>query len=244
MSQIGDYSDANVDGFEAPVPDDDGRLYYKPIDERYTYIQIFQQIDKNYQNIELHKIVIYLSLISYYRLDRTNIINIQTNSIQTEVLTPVISNKLKLKFYFLEICDKEIAKQNNPLIGDIFLNRDLCNIQFREYFNSVMEFKYDIKCRECQYEPHNFVFCLDLEKIKVCQLDNDDLLVAKTFNIENYAFVFVINYFNWMYQFKIKSSNDDVIKFGETFNSETGDCEEEEKDKEKENITDDKDIEL
>ncbi|CAG8782929.1 9795_t:CDS:1, partial [Cetraspora pellucida] len=59
-------SDANVDGFEASVPDDDGRLYYKPIDERYTYIRMFQHIDKNYQNIKLHDIVIYLSLISYH----------------------------------------------------------------------------------------------------------------------------------------------------------------------------------
>ncbi|CAG8797590.1 5394_t:CDS:2, partial [Cetraspora pellucida] len=169
-------SDANIDGFKAPIPDDD---------------------------------------------DRTDVMNIQTNSTQTEVLTPVISNKLKLKFYFLEICDKEIAKQNNPSMGDIFLNRDLHNIQFREYFNPVMEFEYDIKCEGCQYELHDFVFCLDLEKIKVCQLDNDDLSVAKTFNIGKYAFVFVIDYFNWMYQFKIKSGNDDVIKFGETFNSET-----------------------
>ncbi|CAG8621939.1 16833_t:CDS:2 [Cetraspora pellucida] len=169
MSQIGyccDNSDVNVDGFEASEPNDDGRLYYKSIDERYTYIRI------------------------------TDIVNIQTNSTQTEVLTPVISNKLKLKFYFLEICDKEIAKQNNSPIGDVFLNRDLCNIQFREYFNFVIEFEYDIKYKECQYEPHDFVFCLDLEKTKVCQLDNNDLIVAKIFNIENYAFVFVIDYFN------------------------------------------------
>ncbi|CAG8837017.1 2038_t:CDS:2, partial [Cetraspora pellucida] len=96
-----------------------------------------------------------------------------------------------------------IAKQNNPSMDDIFLNRDLCNIQFREYFNPVIEFEYDIKYGGCQYELHDFVFCLDLKKIKVCQLDNDDLL---------------------MYQFKMKSGNDDVIKFGETFNSETGDC--------------------
>ncbi|CAG8820319.1 226_t:CDS:2, partial [Cetraspora pellucida] len=136
-------SDANVNEFEASVPDDN---------------------------------------------DKIDVINIQTNSTQTEVLTPVISNKLKLKFYFLEICDKEIVKQNNSPMSDIFLNRDLY-----------------------------------LEKIKVCQLDNNNLSVTKTFNIGNYVFVFVINYFNWMYQFKMKSDNDVAIKFGETFNSETGD---------------------
>jgi len=215
--------DATVDVFEAP-PLEDGRLFYGPMDDRYAYIRTFQKVDQNHQNIELHDIVIYLSLNSYHRLDRNDTLELQTNSTQTTTITSVISNKLKLKFYLLEICDKEIAKQIDPPSGDIFLNRDLHDVQFREYFTSRMEFEYDINCGGCQYEPHNFVFCLDLKKQKVCQLDNDDKSEAKVFNQGNYVFVIVIDYFNWMYQFKLKRGEPNASKFGEEFNVATGDC--------------------
>ncbi|CAG8750796.1 9413_t:CDS:2, partial [Gigaspora rosea] len=67
-----------------------------------------------------------------------------------------------------------IAIEAEPLIGNIILNSDIQNIQFREYIESHLETEYIIKCDSCEFQNHEVNLCLDLKKLKVYAFENDE----------------------------------------------------------------------
>ncbi|CAG8720710.1 6859_t:CDS:2, partial [Gigaspora rosea] len=73
---------------------------------------------------------------------------------------------IKLKFFIVEICDKAVAIEAELSIGDIILNSDIQNIQFREYIEPYLETEYTIECDSYEFQNHEVNLCLDLKKLK------------------------------------------------------------------------------
>ncbi|CAG8778263.1 8236_t:CDS:2, partial [Gigaspora rosea] len=65
-------------------------------------------------------------------------------------IIPLVES-LKLKFFIIEICDKDIATHSNPTINDIILT----------------ETEYIINCTGCEYQNHEVNLCLNLNKLKI-----------------------------------------------------------------------------
>lgn len=213
--------DAITDVEITPKPDEDGHIFFADIDERFQFIRLFQQIETNEKKLELHDIVINLSITSFH--DPTNNhFELELANDQHADIFP-LKEKLKLKFYIIEICDKDTAIQLQPGIGDILLERDLKDIQFRDYINPILEFVEEIDCEGCQFQNHEFTFCIDFGQLEVCKLDTDQN-DAITFDKGNYAFLIIIDYMDWMYRFKITANMANPEKFGNRFDLINGNC--------------------
>ncbi|CAG8786318.1 16843_t:CDS:1, partial [Racocetra fulgida] len=218
--------EATTETFETIKPLNN-RIFYEPLDKRFTYFRLFQEIENRGDKLELHDVILTFEVTSYHRLDSTELlelpvgVDMEGDDITTNI-TP-IQEDLELKFYLIEICDKEIAVQPDPGIGDILLDRDFKDIQFREYINPIMEYTEKIGCEGCMFQNHVFEFCIDFGKLKVCKLEIDEN-DAKTFDKGNYAFVIIMDYMDWMYKFKKTTGTNHPENLGETFDLDNGNC--------------------
>ncbi|CAG8729155.1 13236_t:CDS:1 [Cetraspora pellucida] len=213
--------EAIVDVFEVPAVDDK-ELIFQLFNERFQYLRLYQDSKFDHTNLELHDVVLKFEVTSFYRLDINETFQIPQPLEETKLITPVLSNSLKLTFYIVEICDKSTAEQQNPGMGDILLERDVHDVEFREYINPILKYKKEITYRGCMFQSHVFEFCLNFNKIKVCVLP--DQTIAKTFNQGNYALVILIDYFDHFYKFKMKRGDANAILLGDTFDSTIGNC--------------------
>ncbi|CAG8753345.1 4578_t:CDS:2, partial [Cetraspora pellucida] len=184
---------------------------------------LFQQLNPNQKHIELHDIVICMNITSYHNEDRDTTFQLETSATENVIITSLISN-MKIKFYIIEICDQIVAEQNQPEIGDIIVDCDVQNVQFREYITPHLEYIEEILCKGCELQIHQIEFCIELDKLKVCRLEKNDETDAFTFDQGNYILVIMIDYFDWMYKFKKTAEEPDADKFGETFDIEEENC--------------------
>ncbi|CAG8558327.1 17470_t:CDS:2 [Dentiscutata erythropus] len=82
-----------------------------------------------------------------------------------------------------------------------------------------------IDCSSCQFEFDEVILCLDLNRLYVCILSEEDNQ-AHVFDKGNYVMVVILDYMDWMYQFKKILSNNDpniIDPLGVAFNEKTGD---------------------
>ncbi|CAG8455482.1 6899_t:CDS:2 [Cetraspora pellucida] len=217
MAQVRDYPDATTEVIESPNSNANRRMFFGPMEDRYEYVRLFQDINFNQNKIELHDIAIKLEIVLYHRQGIKDTFDLPQDQGNIARITPVISELLKLKFYVIEICDHPTAEQRNPGIGDILLDRDMHNVQFHEYINPILEYKEDISCHGCKFQTHIIEFCVDFNKMKVCKFENDDRNAATTFNKGNLALIIIVDYFDQMYKFKRARGDANAIKLGENF---------------------------
>ncbi|CAG8821067.1 20438_t:CDS:1, partial [Cetraspora pellucida] len=144
--------DATVDVDITPKPTN-GRFFYVDLDSRFQLIRLFQQLDPNQKHIELHDIVIHMNITSYHNEDRDTTFRLETSTTENVIITPLISN-MKIKFYIIEICDQIVAEQNQPGMGDIIVDGDVQNVQFREYITPHLEYIEEISCKGCELQTH------------------------------------------------------------------------------------------
>ncbi|CAG8709394.1 4111_t:CDS:2 [Cetraspora pellucida] len=112
-------------------------------DEFTTYI-IGEDSKFDYTNLELYDIVVKFKITSFYYLDISETFEIPQLLEKRKTITPILPNSLKLTFYVVEICDKPIAEQLNPKMGDILLESDVYDVEFREYINPILKYEKEI----------------------------------------------------------------------------------------------------
>ncbi|CAG8780061.1 9940_t:CDS:2 [Dentiscutata erythropus] len=180
-----------------------------PLRKRYGFIRLFQQINTNQKKIELHNISIHLKFTSYHNKSRQSRIRIsssidnETNKLQYTNITPMLDTII-LKLFIVEICFKDAAKDKNMAIGDIIIDAaNINDIQFREYINLVLATEIEIPCDGCEFQEYKAILCLNLNKLNVCKLENNENDTI-LFDKGNYAFVIFVDYFDWMYKFKFE----------------------------------------
>ncbi|RIB01212.1 hypothetical protein C2G38_2231525 [Gigaspora rosea] len=184
------------------------------------YLRLFQKINTKQKNLELHDIVVQFKFTSVHNEDIQKRTQIPIFNGKTINITPLVES-LKLKFFIIEICDKDIATHSNPTINDIILTGDIQNIQFRNYIEPHLETEYTINCTGCEYQNHEVNLCLNLNKLKVYILENDDNNI-KIFNEGNFALFVFVDYCNMFYKFKREKGDIDYLEFGENFSSTEG----------------------
>ncbi|CAG8702917.1 20362_t:CDS:1 [Dentiscutata erythropus] len=188
-------------------------IYFQVSKQRLIYIYLFQKINTKQTNLELHDIAIQLKLTTYHNQDKERRIQLPIEKSESRYITPLIES-LILKIFIIEICDRDVAIQTDPSIGDIILDRDIQNIQFREYITPHLETELKVECGQ----DHEINLCLNLNKLKACLLENDQNDV-KIFNQENFALVGFVDYCNMFYKFKQENRDKDFLFFGENFSS-------------------------
>ncbi|CAG8810139.1 26731_t:CDS:2, partial [Dentiscutata erythropus] len=122
---------------------------------------------------------------TYFQIERRIQLPIEKGG--NRYITPLIES-LILKIFIIEICDQDVAIQTDPSIRDIILDRDIQNIQFREYITSHLETELKVECGGCEFQDHKINLYLNLNKLKVCLLENDQNDI-KIFNQGNFALV-------------------------------------------------------
>jgi hypothetical protein len=201
--------------------------YFNIFNERFNYIRLFNEFTEKIKHpkIELHDIVVHLKITSYHQQknQRENRIKIP---IKKELITgkeelniTAVLNSLVIKFFIIEICDKDTAEQRQPSMNDIIVDRDIQDIQFREYIKPIVSTELKIDCEGCEFQTHDVIMCLDLKELKVCKLNSDQ--IPNLFDKGNYALVFFIDYFDHFFKFKdLKQDKDNPWdKLGEDFNT-------------------------
>ncbi|CAG8558307.1 17469_t:CDS:2 [Dentiscutata erythropus] len=114
--------------------------------------------------------------------------------------------------------EKDVTIQTDPSIRDIILDRDIQDIQFHKYIMPHLETKLKVECGGCEFQDHEINLCLNLNKLKVCLLENDQNTV-KIFNQGNFALVGFVDYCNMFYKFKQENGDKNFLFFGENFSS-------------------------
>ncbi|RIB08144.1 hypothetical protein C2G38_2271915 [Gigaspora rosea] len=167
-------------------------VVYLILDERFAYIRLFQQVEKNQSKIELHDVSIRMRFTSYRNTNRESRIRLLTgvnNNVLTHTQITPLRESFIFKVFIVEVCDRDTALNRNPTIGDIIVDGDIQYLKFREYLNPVLATEIEISCDGCQFQHHEIVMCLELNKLKICLLENDENDVL-LFNKGNYALVF------------------------------------------------------
>ncbi|CAG8803005.1 28734_t:CDS:2, partial [Dentiscutata erythropus] len=60
------------------------------------------------------------------------------------------------------------AKDKDMAIGDIIIDAaNINDIQFREYINPVLATEIEIPCDGCEFQEHEAILCLNLNKLNV-----------------------------------------------------------------------------
>ncbi|RIB10257.1 hypothetical protein C2G38_2206615 [Gigaspora rosea] len=127
-----------------------------------------------------------------------------------------------VQFKFTSVYNEDIQKRTQiPIFNEKTINITPLNIQFRNYIEPHLETEYTINCTGCEYQNHEVNLCLNLNKLKVCILENDDNNI-KIFNEGNFALVVFVDYCNMFYKFKREKGDIDYLKFGENFSSTEG----------------------
>jgi hypothetical protein len=195
----------------------------EPVRKRFHYNRLFQETNDTFTNIELHDISIYLKISTYHEKRRANTVNIPTENPQNTVITTLLS-PITIKFFIVEICDVDLAKKKVITLDEIIKNKDLQNLNFQDAFKVRHKKEVTITCSTCNFTEDEIFLCMDLNKLKVCLNFNQEN-EAKVFDKGNYAFVYFVDYMEWMYQFKRKRTNDEeeeILSLGETFNTTEG----------------------
>ncbi|CAG8702906.1 20361_t:CDS:1 [Dentiscutata erythropus] len=200
---------------------DERTFYFDTLWNRLFYHRLFQE-KSNFKNFELQDILIHLKIISYHNRVQGSTINIPVtkgNQVITSLLGP-----LKVKAYVIEICDIDLAKKQAVTLNNILVDFNLQHIQFRKSITVHLENEIIIDCSSCQFEFDKVILCLDLNRLRVCVLSEEDNQ-ARVFDKENYAMVVILDYMDWMYQFKkiLSNNNPNIIgPLGVAFNEKTG----------------------
>ncbi|CAG8634064.1 25231_t:CDS:2 [Dentiscutata erythropus] len=155
-------------------------------------------VDFNFQHIQFRKSIT-------VHLENKIMINCSSGS---KYITSLIES-LILKIFIIKICDRDVAIQSDPSIGDIILDRDIQDIQFQT------ELK--VECGGYEFQDHEINLYLNLNKLKVCLLENDENTI-KIFNQKNFALVGFIDYCNigyvetsWKPDFETASSIENLF---------------------------------
>ncbi|RIB08145.1 hypothetical protein C2G38_2045403 [Gigaspora rosea] len=205
-----------------PHLENDRVYYFDTIWQRLFYQRLFQTNTEPFNNLELHDITIHLKLTTYHATTRCNTHNLPTkqdNTVITTLLSP-----MTLHFHIVEICDLKLAKKENPQIDDLLVDNDLKGIQFKDSVKSRLNETLVIDCSDCQFTYDKVVMCIDLKKLCVCVSSKEEGKL-RTFDKANYTLVIIVDYMDWMDQFKRKASKDDdaeIRQLGMNFNSEKG----------------------
>ncbi|CAG8695604.1 26341_t:CDS:1 [Dentiscutata erythropus] len=177
----------------------------------------------NFKNFELQDVSIHLKITTYHNRVRGSTINIPVAK-NNQVIMPLLG-PLKVKAYIIEICDIELAKKLLVTLDNILVDFNLQHIQFKKSITVHLENEITIDCSSCQFELNEVILCLDLNHLHVCVLSEEDNQV-RVFDKGNYTMVVILDYMDWIYQFKrIMSNNDPNIigPFGVTFNEKNSD---------------------
>ncbi|CAG8789512.1 5573_t:CDS:2, partial [Gigaspora rosea] len=135
-------------------------VVYLILDERFAYIRLFQQVEKNQSKIELHDVSIRMRFTSYRNTNRESRIRLLTgvnNNVLTHTQITPLRESFIFKVFIVEVCDRDTALNRNPTIGDIIVDGDIQYLKFREYLNPVLATEIEISCDGCQFQHHEIV---------------------------------------------------------------------------------------
>src|ERR1043165_3688946 len=82
--------DATTEVTEKPEKKADGRIFFTPMEDRYEYLRLFQDINFNHDKIELHDIAIKFEIISYHRQGIEDTFDLPQDQNNTIRITPII----------------------------------------------------------------------------------------------------------------------------------------------------------
>jgi hypothetical protein len=203
--------------------DDDNNTYFFLMDDRYSYNRMFQEINNTHKKLELHDITIHFKFTTYHNRtrERENRVQINTSRMGTSYITPLL-DVITFKFFLVEICDYETSKSLRPTWNDLSVDGEIKDVHFKDYIKPILETEVKVSCDGCAFQEHEVTLCLDLKKLKVCIIQDEDT-GTKLFDKGNYAMIILIDYFDWMYKFK-KEKNTDPMKLGDDFNTRDGNC--------------------
>jgi hypothetical protein len=205
--------------------DDKNTFYYDSLFKNYWIFRFFQKDTKPFNNIELHDIAIHLQITTYHTTSRANLLNIPTIGGKNTTITKLLS-PMTINYYIVEFCDLDLAKKkdNNTTLDDILVDKDLKNIQFKSSVKIRLKDKLIIECSDCEFTEDEIIMCFNLKQLRVCT-KFDEETESKVFNQGNYAFIILIDYMDWQYQFRRAEKNDnpnEIIQFGNGFDPKTG----------------------
>ncbi|CAG8800149.1 25463_t:CDS:2 [Dentiscutata erythropus] len=179
---------------------------------------VFGAYTTPFNKLELHNISIHLKITTYHNSTRENTINLPTQRGNT-VITPLLS-PMTIQFHIVEICNPDLAKKEVVILDDILLDKDLKKIQFKNTIKSRLKETLTIECADCEFTFDEIIICFNLDKLHVC-LNSAEEDEMRIFDKANFAFLMIVDYMNWMYQFKRKNTNNndgEIYLLRENFN--------------------------
>ncbi|CAG8804853.1 26392_t:CDS:2, partial [Racocetra persica] len=116
------------------------------------------------------------------------------------LLTSLIQ-KMRLHFFLVRICDKDLARkiQNDITPKEIFIDsKKLDDPELKDYFQILAKYYREINCDQtgCLLKDWNFYICYQFSKDeqKVCMLPEEDDTDSIIFDTTNFVLILVVDY--------------------------------------------------